>query len=165
MTTKSPYAHIKPESLRAVRFVTHLEPYLEPVSGGREQTHLRVRILNASRILYRTSSVDVRMYTASCETVVTITGELDVVSVSPLESVLQELVRVDNLPMVLSLDGLTFIDSSGLRSIARLACTLRCADSRLILRSVPSRVVRLLEVTGIERLLRIEGQTRTAMMR
>ena len=95
MTTKSPYAHIKPESLRAVRFVTHLEPYLEPVSGGREQTHSRVRILNASRILYRTSSVDVRMYTASFETVVTITGELDVVSVSPLESVLQELRRSD----------------------------------------------------------------------
>jgi anti-sigma B factor antagonist len=105
------------------------------------------------------------MYTASCETVVTISGELDVVSVRLLEPLLLELIKADDLPMALRLDALTFIDSRGLQGIARLARAARCADSRLIVRSVDSRVVRLLEITGIDQLLCIDVQTRTAIER
>lgn len=165
VTSERHEVELLPESSRAVRLASRPELSRELVSEGCEQSHPRVRILNASRILYRTSSVDVRMYTSSCETVVTITGELDVVSVRPLESVLQELVGVDDVPTVLRLEGLTFIDSRGLQSIAKVARMLRCAGSRLILRSVSSRIVRLLELTGIDQLLCIEAETRTAMVR
>ena len=158
-------AELFPETSRAAPLVAHCAPSRELVSEGCEQTPSRVRILNASRILYRTSSVDARMYTASCETVVTISGELDVVSVRLLEPLLLELIKADDLPMALRLDALTFIDSRGLQGIARLARAARCADSRLIVRSVDSRVVRLLEITGIDQLLCIDVQTRTAIER
>jgi len=81
-------------------------------------------------------------------------GELDVVSAGRLEDAAES--RAGR-PLVLDLERLTFIDSSGLRSLIRIALQ-RPPEDPVVLRKPPAAASRLLDIalpTGVPG-LRIE---------
>ncbi len=75
-----------------------------------------------------------------------LTGELDMYSVSELEESVSAAVTSGG-ELVLALDGLTFMDSSGLRAI--LSCLEFCAESHCAFALTPARpqVQRVFEIT------------------
>lgn len=75
-------------------------------------------------------------------------GELDISTAPLLEDALREQVRGGG-DLVLDLSALTFIDSTGLRSLLWLGRELK-GRGRLVLRSPSALVTRVIELTGIE---------------
>lgn len=59
-------------------------------------------------------------------------------------------------PVVIDLGGVSFIDSSGLRSLLGASRRAHDRGSSVVLRSVGPEVARLLEITGTARLFDIE---------
>ena len=60
--------------------------------------------------------------------------------------------------VVLDLAGVTFIDSSGLALLVDAHRRITAQDQVLLLGAVPERVQRLLELTGLDQLLRLESE-------
>jgi len=86
--------------------------------------------------------------------VVTVAGELDVVTSPRLEAALLELVEGGIRRLVLDVRGLTFVDSTGLRG---LVMVMRARDDmELVLRSVPERLGTLLSITGLDAVFTLE---------
>jgi anti-sigma B factor antagonist len=81
-------------------------------------------------------------------------GEIDAHSVAELQSAL--LAADSAQPVVLDLEAVDFLDSSGLRAIVEQHQQCAAYGTELVLRQ-PSRVVRrLLEVTALDTMFRIE---------
>jgi anti-anti-sigma factor len=76
-------------------------------------------------------------------------GELDLASVPLLESELEKAARAEAKTIVLDLDELDFVDSSGLR--AMLSARERASDSggQLLLSRCSEQLTRLLTVAGV----------------
>jgi anti-anti-sigma factor len=85
---------------------------------------------------------------------VTALGELDLATRERLRAAV--LAAFDaGLPVVVDLAGVGFIDSSGLQTVLELDQTAR--ERRALLRVLPSQQVRrVLELTGLERLLTLD---------
>jgi anti-sigma B factor antagonist len=81
--------------------------------------------------------------------VVTVRGEVDLATAPELESCLHRAFGDAPDGVVLDLDGLTFIDSSGLRVLVALAKDARSRDASLTLRNVPRHAQRVLDLTGL----------------
>ncbi len=82
------------------------------------------------------------------ESLVRVTGELDLGTAGQLASFLAEVLRVGSARLVLDVAGVTFMDCTGLGVLlrARNASLLRGGGLRLV--SAPSRVLTLLALTG-----------------
>ncbi len=80
-----------------------------------------------------------------------ISGELDMDSAPVLERVLP----VGGESLTLDLEDLTFIDSTGLHALVKLAARLNGA-APLVLDNVPAAVQRVLDIVGLESLPGIE---------
>ena len=79
--------------------------------------------------------------------VLTISGELDLASAAELEDV--ACTRADGrADVILDLAGVSFVDSTGVRSLVRIAN--RAVPCHVILRGARPNVRRLFELTGIE---------------
>lgn len=81
---------------------------------------------------------------------VAVRGELDGATVPTLRTVLSGLVDGGHHRIVLDLDRVTFLDAAGLGAMVATLERLRRADGSLVLRAVPPRVTRLLEITGLD---------------
>lgn len=81
-------------------------------------------------------------------------GELDVATASRLEAVLSPLVDSSASLVVLDLTDVSFLDSSGLRTIVRTATSLEDGGGRLVIDGASAAVSRVLEVTGLLERLR-----------
>jgi anti-sigma B factor antagonist len=81
--------------------------------------------------------------------VVTIRGEVDLATAPELELCLQRAFGESADGVVLDLDGLTFIDSSGLRVLVALAKDARSRDASFTLTNVPRHAQRVLDLTGL----------------
>jgi anti-sigma B factor antagonist len=81
--------------------------------------------------------------------VVTIRGEVDLATAPELESCLHRAFGETPEGVVLNLEGLTFIDSSGLRVLVALAKDARSRDASLTLTNVPRHAQRVLDLTGL----------------
>lgn len=81
-------------------------------------------------------------------------GDIDVAGGPLVEAAILE--SESDQPVVIDLDEVTFIDSSGLRSL--LGASKRAAErgTEIILRSPSAAVRRLLEITGTEGQFRID---------
>lgn len=82
--------------------------------------------------------------------VIALSGELDSYSVSDVRSVLREVVDAGGASqVVLDLDRLSFIDSTGLGAIVWAADALRQQQRQLHLEHLPPPILRVFEITGL----------------
>lgn len=85
-------------------------------------------------------------------TTVTVEGDVDLVSSGELRDLLRSAVS-DSRHVVVELDGLTFIDSSGLSAFVDAHRSARDAGGVIVLRNPPSLMRRLLQITRLDTLL------------
>ena len=81
--------------------------------------------------------------------IVAVRGDLDALTVPTLRAMLDGLVDGGHQRIVLELDAVTFMGAEGLGTITRTIARLRSAEGVLVLRSIPARITRLLEITGL----------------
>lgn len=86
--------------------------------------------------------------------VVVAAGDVDLAGGPLLEAAILQ--REDQLPIVIDLAAVEFIDSSGLRSLLGASRRAHERDSEIVLRNPSQEVRRLLEITGTETQFRIE---------
>jgi anti-anti-sigma factor len=88
-------------------------------------------------------------------TVVTLRGELDLATVTRLDSALDNLTADD---LVLDLRPLTYLDSSGVQLLVRRNAAARSCGRRLrVIRGGGGAADRVFELTDADRLLRLAG--------
>lgn len=86
---------------------------------------------------------------------VAIFGEVDAATAPRLEKALLESSPDPGVELVVDCRGLEFIDSSGLNVFVANAQRLRAAGGRLVLESPTSSTSRLLEISGLDRVVTI----------
>lgn len=91
------------------------------------------------------------------ETIVRVRGDVDMLTASTLHAALTALVDKSHVDVVLELAGLTFMDASGLRVIADVSALLATSSRVLIVRSAPTMTRRILELTRVSELIRLEA--------
>ena len=84
-------------------------------------------------------------------TVVTVYGELDVATSPELRERLIELVNEGRTRLVLVLDGIDFLDSTGLGTIVSALKRVRTHSGDLRLACTETRITRLFEITGLDK--------------
>ena len=83
--------------------------------------------------------------------IVSVTGELDIATAEKAYSYISEV--IDGLaPVTVDLSGLTFCDASGLGALARVARHAREAGRQLMLTSVRPSLLKIMRITGLDRL-------------
>lgn len=87
--------------------------------------------------------------------VIVVHGDIDIAGGPVLEAVL--VANETNAPVVIDLSHVSFIDSSGLRSL--LSASRRASDrnTTVVLRYIGSEVARLLQITGTTNLFTIDA--------
>jgi anti-anti-sigma factor len=96
------------------------------------------------------SRLDIQTNRSDGRTTVQLAGELDPHTAPQFESAMIELLDdADLTTLEIDLDGLRFVDSSGLRVILRVQRALEERAGRLVLLSPNRTVARLLEITGL----------------
>jgi anti-sigma B factor antagonist len=92
---------------------------------------------------------------ASNHVLLTATGEIDLASAPMLETEINAILDSGKGLLVIDLIGVTFLDSTGLRSLLATHTKLEEAGSKLALVVAGGPVMRLFNVTGIESALNI----------
>ena len=88
--------------------------------------------------------------------VVSASGEVDIASVETLERELDGLARRGALRVIVDLTGVTFIDSAGLGVLVREAKRLDEHGGTCVLVADDPRILRIFEITGLDRMFGIE---------
>lgn len=88
--------------------------------------------------------------------VITLAGEIDMVSCSSLLEPFEGLGDPPPATVVFDLADVTFIDSTGLSALIQADSAATEAGSSLVLRRVPPRVLKLMKITQLDRALTIE---------
>ena len=100
--------------------------------------------------------VDVDAGVEGRRTRVAVTGDVDVATVDVLREAVLEQLRSG--PVLLDLAAVTFMDSSGVRMLDRLRRACADDDLDLVVKDdLPPAVSRVLEITGMLPVLRLEG--------
>jgi stage II sporulation protein AA (anti-sigma F factor antagonist) len=89
---------------------------------------------------------------------VVVRGEIDMQTASKLEDVLDQVIAKGARLITLDLEGVDFLDSSGLRVILAASNKLTEHGGRLLLEGASSAVERVLELTGVIERLRQTGK-------
>jgi anti-sigma B factor antagonist len=88
--------------------------------------------------------------------VVALTGELDIGTSGPLERELDALLEGGARRLVVDLLGITFLGSVGLGLLTRAAKRTRAIGGECVVVSDDPRILRVFEITGLDRAFRIE---------
>ncbi|MCG5220972.1 STAS domain-containing protein [Streptosporangium sp. KLBMP 9127] len=91
--------------------------------------------------------------------VVQVGQRLDVGTVSSVRDRLHKALDQGKGDLVVDLTGLEMIDSTGLGMLVGTHRRALETDRRLVLRGVPPRIMRVLTVTRLNRVLRVESST------
>jgi anti-sigma B factor antagonist len=83
--------------------------------------------------------------------VVSVTGELDIATAEQAYSYISEVIDRRSAPITVDLSGLTFCDASGLGALARIARHAREAGRQLMLASARPSLVKIIRITGLDR--------------
>ena len=94
---------------------------------------------------------------ADGETIVAVRGEVDVYTSPQLRERLDASIDAGKRRVVLDLSGTDFIDSTGIGVIVGALKRLRGEGGELIVRSPNRAAARAFEVTGLTKVLQIEG--------
>jgi anti-anti-sigma factor len=91
------------------------------------------------------------------ETIVRVSGAIDLLTASTLHAAMNALVGQGHRDIVMDLAGLTFMDASGLGVIADISARLATSSRLLIIRSAPLITRRIIEITQVNELIRLEA--------
>ncbi|HSL27432.1 MAG TPA: STAS domain-containing protein [Acidimicrobiia bacterium] len=83
------------------------------------------------------------------------TGEVDIATVGELESALAATIEENSDDVVLDLGGVTFMDSTGLRTLLAAHQTLTAGGRRLAVVVEGGPVERLFDITGLNQTLEL----------
>jgi len=92
---------------------------------------------------------------ARTDDAVALSGEIDIAAVHELRTELAAFTQSGG-PVVIDLRAVSFIDSSGIEALCAARRDAEGAGGSVVLRSPSSAVVRVLEITGLDDLFRIE---------
>jgi anti-sigma B factor antagonist len=95
------------------------------------------------------------------ELVLTLTGEIDMLTASRLASTVNEALADAPPRIVLDLGGVTFCDSQGLGTLVVLSRKASHAQSLLVLSNVGDFLLRVLDITGLRSALMIRNEQGT----
>ena len=87
------------------------------------------------------------------ETVISVIGDLDFSTAPRLRAQILELLKDGTTSLVIDLSQLDFVDSSGLGVLVAALKRMRERDGRLMLRSPSANTSKVLEVSGLNKLL------------
>ena len=90
------------------------------------------------------------------DAVIALDGELDLSSASDLAELAGELVRNGADNIIMDAERLSFCDSSGLRILVSIANDLRPTGGRVAIVNPQPIVLRVLELTGLDRTVMID---------
>jgi anti-sigma B factor antagonist len=93
--------------------------------------------------------------TKSRHTVVTVTGEIDLSTAPQLRDQLLELANDGNNQVIVDLEGVEFIDSTGLGVLVASLNRMRKNDGDLALVCSQARILRVFEITGLTKVFTI----------
>lgn len=93
--------------------------------------------------------LDISVYRESNETIVALTGEIDLQTAPWLSGAVNEALADGPLRVVLDMEGVTFCDSRGLGTLVVLSRTTARSRSVLVLANLGDFLKRLLAVSGI----------------
>ena len=88
--------------------------------------------------------------------VVSVSGELDIATAGRFADELERTAERDARRVIVDLVGLTFIDSVALGVLTEEARRLRASGGTCIVVSQDPRILRVFEITGLDRIFRIE---------
>jgi anti-sigma B factor antagonist len=106
----------------------------------------------------RTPPAEPAQLELSCRTgangyqIVSVAGELDIATAEQAYSYISEVIDERPAPVTVDLSGLTFCDASGLGALARIARHAREAGRQLMLTSARPSVLKIMRITGLDRL-------------
>jgi anti-anti-sigma factor len=83
--------------------------------------------------------------------IVSVAGELDIATAEQAYSYISEVIDERPAPVTVDLSGLTFCDASGLGALARVARHAREAGRQIMLTSARPSVVKIMRITGLDR--------------
>ena len=95
--------------------------------------------------------------------VVSVTGEADMYAASDLEQELSEVLAQGAESVIVDLDEVGFIDSTALGLLLRFQPRFRARGGDLVIVSGDRRVRRTFEITGLDRIFRIEHRIGDAL--
>ncbi|GAB7048995.1 STAS domain-containing protein [Catenuloplanes indicus] len=91
------------------------------------------------------------------EVVLKLAGEIDMLTVNKLSSIVNEMVSDPPPRIILDMGGITFCDSQGLGTLVVLSRKASFAQSVLILTNVGDFLLRVLDITGLRSALMIQA--------
>lgn len=89
------------------------------------------------------------------QTVVAVSGQVDLASAPQLAKALAQAQDGDGTRIVVDLTGVDFLDSAGVRVLVEAAQEATQREQVLSVRGARSWVAKVLEITGVEELLRV----------
>jgi anti-anti-sigma factor len=134
------------------------EPFTSMIQSGRRPSdrHKSSSTFDEDCQLILMSSIAVRIRTSAIDAEIDVWGELDIVDAPEFERTLTAIIEGGNRSLIMHLDGLRFMDSSGLHVIANVANHLLVSGKALTLHCVTLKVRRLFEITQLDQLLALE---------
>jgi anti-anti-sigma factor len=88
--------------------------------------------------------------------IVRIEGEVEFATAPRLRATLLELAQRGASPVIIDMAGVSFLDSAGISLLVQAKKRLSAADAELVLRAPTASVARVLEISGVAELFRIE---------
>ncbi|MFF2721285.1 STAS domain-containing protein [Streptomyces sp. NPDC058011] len=82
-----------------------------------------------------------------------VSGELDMATAPHLRAHALALIEQGHRHLILDLSAVTFCDSSGFNALVGIFRCAQAADGTLVLATVPGRLARLLDLTGLNAVL------------
>lgn len=101
--------------------------------------------------------LDVRTETVGGDCVVTVTGEVDVYTSPSLKERLVEAADEGCTKIIVSLDGVGFIDSSGLGVLVGLLRRVKERGGKLVLVCSREQILKIFRITGLDKVFPIVG--------
>ena len=95
--------------------------------------------------------------------IVTVAGEVDVYTAPQLRSALEERVAAGQNKIVVDLQGVAFIDSTGLGVLVGQLKALRKVEGSLRIVCSDERILRLLAITGLDQILPLHDSVDDAL--
>ena len=88
-------------------------------------------------------------------------GDLDAYTGPRFTEWLRKTVAAGRGDVVMDMSDVTFVDSSGIAILVATAKQLQTRDSKLVVQSPPRMVAKVLEMTGVTKLVKIERRSRS----